>query len=253
MKRKDRVPDLDKRRVRAYLLRMAKRIESKDRPKAIGYVRVSTSKQADEGGSLEVQREAIARHAVLSGYELVDVLADGGISGSKDETDRPGLAGALEAIKTGRASVLVVTHVDRLARDTDFAGFLKTSLRRAGGRLDSIAEVKDDPIRKAVDGMLAELERIRTSQRMATWAAARTAKGLPLGRAPYGFRPGEDGRLVEVEEERPTLEKIRSLRDAGKSLRDVAEDLNGAGVPTRSGRPWNAQTIANIEKREAKK
>ncbi len=252
MKRKAWGPDLDKRGVRGYLVRMAKRIESKDRPKAIGYVRVSTSKQADEGGSLEVQREAIARHAVLSGYEFVDILTDGGISGAKDETNRPALAAALEAIKSGRASVLVVTHVDRLSRDSDLAGFLKTSLRRTGGRLDSIAEVKDDPIRKAVDGMLAELERIRTSQRMATWAAARTAKGFPLGRAPYGSRIGEDGRLVEVEEERPTLDRIRSLREAGMSLRDVAADLNAAGVPTRSGRPWNAQTIANIGKREAK-
>jgi len=40
-----------------------------------------------------------------------------GISGGKGVDARPGLAGALAAIREGRASTLIVKHADRLARE----------------------------------------------------------------------------------------------------------------------------------------
>jgi site-specific DNA recombinase len=230
---------------------MAKQLDSPNRPKAIGYARVSSRKQAEEGGSLEAQREAIIRHAVLSGLDLVDVYADGGISGGKGEEGRPGLAAALEEIRSGRASVLVVKHADRLSRDSDLAGYLRHGVKKAGGSLVVLDEAKDDPIRNAVDKMLAELERIRGSQRMKAFHATRKAKGLPSGPAPFGFVIGDGGKLESVASEAPIVERIRSRRAAGASLRAIVAELNADAVPTRTGKPWNAQTIANIEKRAA--
>ena len=46
--------------------------------KAIGYVRVSTEKQADFGVSLEAQAEKVRAMAVVQGAELVDVIVDAG-------------------------------------------------------------------------------------------------------------------------------------------------------------------------------
>ncbi len=237
---------LDKTAVRTYLLSMAKKLTSPDRPKAIGYVRVSSRKQADEGRSLEDQREAIIRHAVLSGYELVDVFADGGISGGKGEEKRPGLAAALDSIRESRAGVLIVKHVDRLSRDQDLAGYLKVELKKAGGVLEVLDEVKDDPIRKAVDSMLAELERIRGSQRMKFVYASKRQKGEWVGPVPFGFSLGSDGKLVPVEVEQPVISKILALRDQGKALRAIAAELNSEGVPSRSGKPWNPMTVSAI-------
>ncbi len=246
---KESGPTVDKRRVRAYIEGVARKLASPKRPRAYGYVRVSTSKQVEEGGSLEAQRETIARHCVLSGYDLAGMAEDAGISGGKGEDGRPGLREALDAVRARRADVLVCCHADRLARSVDEAGHIRVEVRRAGGRVDVVAEVKDDPIRQAVDRMLAELERIRTSQRMAAWNAQRRAKGLPAGPPPFGSRIGEDGRLEPEPSEAPIVERILGRRAEGATLRAIAGELNGAGIPSPTGKAWNQQTIANIVRR----
>src|SRR5450759_2135843 len=48
--------------------------------KAIGYVRVSTDKQADRGVSLEAQVEKINAMSVVHDVELLDVIVDAGES-----------------------------------------------------------------------------------------------------------------------------------------------------------------------------
>ncbi len=57
--------------------------------KAIGYVRVSTDKQADQGVSLDAQAEKIRAMAVVHGAELIDVIVDGGESAKS--LQRPGM------------------------------------------------------------------------------------------------------------------------------------------------------------------
>lgn len=47
--------------------------------KAIGYIRVSTKGQVDEGVSLEAQRAKIEAYCNLNDMELVAVLEDAGI------------------------------------------------------------------------------------------------------------------------------------------------------------------------------
>jgi DNA invertase Pin-like site-specific DNA recombinase len=48
---------------------------------AIGYIRVSTEKQANEGVSLEAQEAKIVSWCKANDYELVKVYVDAGISG----------------------------------------------------------------------------------------------------------------------------------------------------------------------------
>ena len=82
---------------------------------AVGYIRVSTERQADEGVSLEAQKGKIAAWCAANGYELVTVYVDAGISGKRKDT-RPELQNALKAIKKDTA--LVVYSLSRLARST---------------------------------------------------------------------------------------------------------------------------------------
>ena len=156
-----------------------------------------------------MQRDRIAAHAVFSGLELVNIFEDAGISGSKGEEGRPAFAAALDTIRRGEASVFIVTDTDRFSRSGDEAGHARVEIKRAGGRVDVIAEGDADPYRIAVNRLLADLERVKTQARMRTWAAARRSKGLPMGFAPYGLRAGADGRLEREPAEAASREEGR--------------------------------------------
>ena len=63
---------------------------------AIGYIRVSTAEQANEGVSLEAQRSRIAAWAEVNDYSLAAIHSDAGLSGKRAD-NRPELQRALDA------------------------------------------------------------------------------------------------------------------------------------------------------------
>ena len=69
--------------------------------KAIGYVRVSTERQADRGVSLEAQAEKIKAMALVQGADLVDTIVEGGESAKT--LSRPGMAKAAGAGGEGQS------------------------------------------------------------------------------------------------------------------------------------------------------
>lgn len=78
--------------------------------------------------------------------ELVGLFIGAGISGAKDEKERPGLREALAAITGGQADALAASKRDRLARDMSLAGFIETMIRRAGGELFVLDEQDVRPL-----------------------------------------------------------------------------------------------------------
>jgi site-specific DNA recombinase len=231
-----------------YALRM-KNTPGPPKPKrvAVGYVRVSSKEQAEGGGSLEAQREAIIRECALGGFDLLDIFEDGGRSGGKGERSRPGIRAALDAIRSKRARVLIVKCEDRLARATNLAGHFRVEVEEAGGRVVVIDEAKDDPIRCALDRLIAEVERIRGSQRMKAWNARRKAQGFPTGSAPFGFQKDRAGRLRPRLIEARVIARMKQMRRR-LSLRALAARLNREGLKMR-GRDWNSQQVFLVLRR----
>jgi site-specific DNA recombinase len=109
--------------------------------KAIGYVRVSTDKQADSGVSLDVQIERVKAMAVVQGAELVDVLVDGGQSAKN--LDRPGMARLLGMVDSRSIDAVIVAKLDRLTRSVRDLGELLERFARGGVRLISVSESLD--------------------------------------------------------------------------------------------------------------
>ena len=58
--------------------------------KAVGYIRVSTEEQAVNAHNLQVQERTIRAFAESQGYELLDVIADPGISRARARAERHG-------------------------------------------------------------------------------------------------------------------------------------------------------------------
>ena len=88
------------------------------RAPAIGYIRVSTDAQADHGVSLETQRESLTAYALMSKLDLVEVVADEGVSASIPLAERPGGARVLDLVEARPPGHVVAMKLDRLFRDT---------------------------------------------------------------------------------------------------------------------------------------
>jgi len=109
--------------------------------KAIGYVRVSTEKQADFGVSLEAQSEKVRAMAVVQDAELAEVIIDAGESAKS--LNRPGMARLLSLVDSGAVDIVIIAKLDRLTRSVkDLAELLERFTRR-GVSLVSVAESLD--------------------------------------------------------------------------------------------------------------
>jgi site-specific DNA recombinase len=109
--------------------------------KAIGYVRVSTDKQADRGVSLDAQIEKIKAMSIVHDVELLDVLVDAGES-AKD-LDRPGMVRILEMVQSRAVGMVIVAKLDRLTRSVKDLAVLLEQFQRRGVSLVSVAESLD--------------------------------------------------------------------------------------------------------------
>src|SRR5580692_3246098 len=79
-----------------------------------GYVRVSTSRQADEGESLALQERQIQGYCLMNGLTLDHVYIEGGVSGSVPLAERPEGATLLAILKPGDA--VITAKLDRMFR-----------------------------------------------------------------------------------------------------------------------------------------
>ena len=115
---------------------------------AIGYVRVSTERQAASGLSIEAQRRKVAAQAVVSDAELVEVVIDSGASAKT--LHRPGWDQVMQAVTAGQVDVVIVAKLDRATRSVADLGAVLDAFAKArradGGRgvaLVSCAESLD--------------------------------------------------------------------------------------------------------------
>jgi site-specific DNA recombinase len=219
---------------------------------AIGYIRVSTQGQADDGVSLEAQKAKIEAWCLANDYSLVDMFVDAGISG-KAMQNREGLQAALDVV--GKDVALVAYSMSRLSRSTKDMLVIADMLERRGADLVSLTEKIDttSAAGKMVFKMLAvlnEFERDLVSERTKAALAHKKANGEKYASVPFGFKEIE-GRLVEVEQEARVVAEILSMREQGHTLRAIAEEMNTRGIEGKRGGKWYASTVRYLIHRQA--
>jgi DNA invertase Pin-like site-specific DNA recombinase len=206
---------------------------------AVGYIRVSTTKQGRSGLGLEAQQEALARFAKAEGYEFVDTFSET-ISGKRDDGDRPKLAAAI-ALAGKRQAPIIVAKLDRLSRDVHYiSGLMKHRVPFIVTELG----VDVDPFMLHIYAALAEKERRLISRRTKDALRAAKARGVKLG----GYR--HDGSISKAE----ALDRAEALRStfaelAELSHRGAARVLNERGIKTAQGAAWTAMQVARVRRR----
>ena len=194
--------------------------------KVVGYARVSTNGQAEDGLGLPIQADTIRAWAKSQGHRLVTTYEDAGASGAKELDNRPGLVEALGAIKTGKAKGVVVARLDRLARDLVLQEQLLAEVRRLGGQVFTtsageagyLEDDPTDPSRKLIRqilGAVAEYERSLIALRLQTGRRHKANRGgYAYGAPGYGQR-AVDGELVVDKDEQKVVQEMKKLRRKG--------------------------------------
>ena len=176
--------------------------------KIVGYVRVSTSTQVEDGFGLAIQKAAVRDWCKANGHKLVTILCDEGISGAKELEDRPGLADALGMLRDNQAQGIVVPRLDRLARDLIVQETVLAEIRRIGGKVFSTSPAEasyltddpDDPSRKMIRqvlGAVAEYERSMVVLRLRNGRRRKAQMGGYASGAPaFGYEARDKALVV---------------------------------------------------------
>lgn len=220
--------------------------------KIIGYLRVSTKEQADEGNSLAAQEERVLAYAKFVGADVVDVLVD---TGSGRNPYRLKKREAVDRVLAGEADALVVYAIDRLSRST--VDFLKTikKLRDVGRGFVSVREQLDTTtphgrFALTILAAMAEMESELISARTKEGVRATRKRGTYVGTVPYGYRRGKDGGLEENPDEQAVILRIVALRDAGTSWHQIAQRISADGHRPRYAKWWGIKSVRTVYAQE---
>jgi DNA invertase Pin-like site-specific DNA recombinase len=178
------------------------------------YVRVSTDQQTTEN-----QLRVLTEVAQRSGWEIVQVFEDAGVSGAKGRDQRPGFNALHKAIARRDVDIVAAWSVDRLGRSLpDLVAFLSDiQARGCDLYLHQQAVDTSTPAGRMLFQMLAvfsEFERAIITSRIVAGQARAKANGVKFGRP----------SLPPIR-----LDKVRQGLATGHSIRAIAK---ATGVST---------------------
>ena len=226
-----------------------------------GYVRVSKDTQTL---SVAAQAEKIRAAATVRGTDLAEIIIDEDESGKN--LRRPGVQRLMKMIRAREVEAVIICKLDRLTRSVGDLGELIALVDRYGVALVSLSESLDT---KSATGRLmvtliaaiSAWERETISERVSTVLRYKRSLGERSGNVPYGFSAGlnergVDGkttkaaRLVPNPAEAAIVARMKELRPQ-MSLAKVCKVLNGEGLRTRKGTPWEPMYVHSILKKES--
>ena len=244
------------------------RVRGKDQPmkrpsspnRAVGYIRVSTARQAQHGISLEHQQDMIRAYCGAHGLELVELVVDDGRSAYKQPLHRRAAGRRLvELVQSGEVGAVVALRLDRLFRGIQDAinTVLAWSKRGVALRLlEFYGQAVDTstPMGRMLLTMMAgfaEMESFAKAERARDAWDYKRSRGQRLGSLPpFGSRVDADGLVVEDSAEQAALALIREMDSAGAGASAIRRALIDGGHQPR-GKAWHLKTIDRILAREA--
>lgn len=206
----------------------------------VGYLRVSTGKQANSGLSLDAQRRALVEYAASKKETILEIITEVE-SGSINA--RPALVRALELCKR-RKAVLLIARLDRLSRSLAFIAQL----------LEANVEIRAADVPEANRLMLqmlavfAEHERQVIRERTKAALASAKARGVRLGAHGAVLAAAHKADAIEFATSlHPALQEARSV--GCRTTREIAAYWNQLGLPTRELGRWHPASVARVLRR----
>lgn len=225
--------------------------------KVVGYIRVSTSRQGEEGISLDEQAHMLRGYADDRKLDLLTIEEDDrSAAGARGHLSRPGLQQAIRIAKMNGAAILVPS-VDRLARHP---GVLP-DLLEAGVPVVSVAERRRlgrQALKTVIDR--AQRERDLISQRVRQGAARARKRGIKLGNPTNLDTAQRNGAISNVARADRKVHELADFIEGTPgwdemTLREKVELVNCSGPHNlvsekrNERRPWTMSSIRKPLKR----
>ncbi len=210
------------------------------------YFRVSTRRQGDSGLGLDAQRRDI--NLFLETYAEVpfEVLAEFTDVKSGRDDERPELWKAIElAERTG--ATLVVAKLDRVSRRVSF---ISAIMERKRLEFTVATMPYADKFQLHIYAALAEQEREFISLRTKQALAPMKGTGKLGGNRGNIDKANEAASALADSHAAKVMDTVRPLKEAGRTLQQIADTLNKSGVKTARGGKWHPTTVKNVLTRD---
>lgn len=234
------------------------KIQPEPAKKVVGYIRVSSQEQAEDGESLERQAARIKTYCDAKGYELPEIISDEGISGSKK--NRPGLKKIVAMCRAGELGKLIIYDSSRLNRDVRNTYDFFEMAEKAGVEVHDLqsggvvrTDTATEKVQFGIQAVISQWYRDIISDKMKAHHRYKRLKGEhPGGLIPFGFELVDGVRLIPKPEEFRTLKLMHYLRQQGQTLRAIVAILQERGIPTKTGHgKWQPVVVMRILDRTA--
>lgn len=208
----------------------------------IKYYRVSTRSQADSGLGLSAQQRDIDLYLSTYAETPWEVIAEFTDVQSGKDDNRPELQKAMALAEETGATILIA-KLDRISRRVSF---ISAIMERKKLNLTVATMPNADKFQLHIYAALAEQEREFISLRTKQALAPLKGMGKLGGNRGNIDKANEAAKALADSHAAKVMDTVLPLKEAGRTLQQIADTLNKTGVTTARGGKWYPTTVKNV-------
>lgn len=224
------------------------------RKRVAAYCRVSTDHE-DQANSFESQQRYFRQYIERNpDWELYEIFADEGISGTNTKK-RSEFKRMIACAKEGDFDLIITKEISRFARNTLDSIYYTRDLKKHGVGVifmnDNINTLDGDAeLRLAIMSSIAQEESRKTSERVKWGQKRRMEQGVVFGRSMLGYDV-KDGKMTINEEGAKIVRLIfHKFANENKGTHVIARELREAGITPMRVKEWSNTVILRVIRNE---
>ena len=222
--------------------------------KVAAYCRVSTDNE-DQANSFESQQRYFRQYIERNpDWELYEIFADEGISGTNTKK-RKEFNRMIACAKNGDFDLIITKEISRFARNTLDSIYYTRELKKHGVGIifmnDNINTLDGDAeLRLAIMSSIAQEESRKTSERVKWGQKRQMEQGVVFGRSMLGYDV-EGGKMTINEEGAKVVRLIfHKFVNEGKGTHVIARELREEGISPMRVKEWSNTVILRVIRNE---
>lgn len=228
--------------------------DTAEKLRVCAYCRVSTDNE-EQTSSYELQKAHFEEYIKgMSNWELVEIYADEGISGTSTE-HRESFNRMINDAREGKIDVILTKSISRFARNVVDTILITRELKNRNPSVRIIFESErldtGDPTQEMILNILAMMaeEESRNKSRIMNWSYdERFKRGNFMTPSLFGYRVNEDKEYIIQEDEAEVIRLVFSMYVTGYTPKQISETMAELGMKSnmKGESKWSPNVVRNI-------